>query len=122
MSYELSRRSGTPPQGGGKLQGLTEFEREILRLLHKIPRGKVTTYGEMARAVGRPGAARAAGNALHKNPDAPRVPCHRVVKSDGNLGGYAGGTKKKIALLAAEGVVVENGRVVDFRKKFYRFG
>jgi len=104
-----------------KLQDLTEFEQKILCVLRRVPRGKVTTYGELARAVGRPGAARAVGNVLHKNPDSPKVPCHRVVKNDGQLGGYAGGPKKKIALLKAEGVKVEDGRIVDFRNKFYRF-
>ena len=105
-----------------KLRDLTAFEQSVLRVLKSAPRGRVTTYGELARASGRPGAARAVGNALHKNPDAPRVPCHRVVKSGGYSGGYAGGPKKKTALLRAEGVAVAVGRIVDFRKKFYRFG
>lgn len=99
---------------------LTDFEKKVLRLLRKVPRGRVTTYGELARAAGRPVAARAAGNALHKNPGAPRVPCHRIVRSNGDLGGYAGGAGKKTVLLAEEGVAVENGKIVDFKRKFYR--
>ncbi|OGF26258.1 cysteine methyltransferase [Candidatus Falkowbacteria bacterium RIFOXYB2_FULL_47_14] len=100
---------------------LTEFELKVLNKLKHVPRGRVTTYGALARSVGRPGAARAVGNALNKNPDAPITPCHRVVYSDGRLGGYAGGAEKKIGLLKGEGVGVKNGRIVDFKKIFYRF-
>lgn len=76
-----------------------------------MPEGKVTTYGALAAAIGRPGAARAVGNALHANPDPVTVPCHRVVRSDGALGGYAWGGRRKAALLAAEGVAIERGKV-----------
>lgn len=96
---------------------LTEFEKKVLALLKKVPRGKVTTYARLARRAGSPLAARAVGNAMHKNPDAPKVPCHRVVKSDGTLGGYAGGHARKISLLKKEGVLLKNGKVVDFEKK-----
>ena len=61
------------------------------------------------------------GNALNRNPFAPVVPCHRVVAFDGKIGGFAGGEKAKIKLLAKEGVVVKNGKVVDFQNKFFRF-
>ena len=64
------------------------------------------TYVEVARQAGSPGAARAVGNIMHNNPDTKQVPCHRVVRSDGTPGGYARGTKKKIALLRREGVVL----------------
>lgn len=101
-----------------KLTGLNERVWAALKL---IPRGRVTTYKEIAHYLGKPKAARAVGNACHKNPDAPGVPCHRVVKSDGRLGGYAGGTKMKIGLLKREGVRVEKGKVKDFEKKIYRF-
>ena len=87
------------------------FAEHVYRELVKVPRGKVTTYKELARAIGAPRAYRAVGNALNKNPHAPRVPCHRVVASDGSLGGYAGGRKKKISLLAKEGVRIDRGRV-----------
>lgn len=63
------------------------------------------TYAEVAQAIGKPRAARAVGNALNKNPFAPRVPCHRVIRSDGTLGGFASGTAAKRALLRREGVV-----------------
>lgn len=86
-----------------------------------IPAGRVTTYAELARAVGRPKAARAAGNAVNKNPHAPSVPCHRVVKSNGEVGGYAGGIEQKIKYLAKEGVNISQGRVEDFKKILYKF-
>ncbi len=64
---------------------------------------------------------RAVGNALNKNPFAPLVPCHRVVSSDGSLGGFAYGSKAKIVLLKKEGVAVKNNQIVDFEKKIWRF-
>ena len=97
------------------------FNKKVWAALKLVPRGRVTTYQEIARYLGRPGAARAAGNACHKNPDAPGIPCHRVVKADGGLGGYAGGAKKKIRLLKREGVRAEKGKVKDFEKKIYKF-
>lgn len=95
---------------------LTNFEQRTLGLLKNVPSGKVITYAKLAEWVGAPKAARAIGNALHKNPDAPKIPCHRVVKSDGTLGGYAGGHQRKIALLKKEGIKIEKGKVVDFKK------
>jgi len=83
----------------------------VYQVLRKVPRGKVTTYSAIARAIGKPKAARAVGNALNKNPYAPQVPCHRVIKNSGEVGGFAHGTKKKIQLLGREGVIVKNGRV-----------
>lgn len=87
------------------------FAEHVYRALRTIPRGRVTTYKQLARSIGSPHAARAVGNALNKNPHAPAVPCHRVVMTGGRLGGYAGGPKKKIALLKREGVLVVKGRV-----------
>ncbi len=86
----------------------------------RIPRGRVTTYAEIARAIGAPRAARAVGNALNKSPGMPRVPCHRVVPSNGKLGGFALGSARKKKLLEREGVRVSRGKIIDFRKKFYR--
>ena len=99
----------------------TTFSKHVWKLLSKIPRGRVTTYKEIARALGKPGASRAVGNACNQNPNAPRVPCHRVVASNGSLGGYAGGTKKKIALLKKEGVTAQNNRIRDFNRVLWRF-
>lgn len=96
------------------------FNEKCYEVLKGVPRGKVTTYGELARAVGVPGAARAVGNAMNKNPYAPEVPCHRVVGSNGKMVGFADGIDKKIKLLLAEGVEVKNRRV-DLSKFMYKF-
>jgi O-6-methylguanine DNA methyltransferase len=80
------------------------FTAKVHAVVAKIPKGSVLTYGEVARRAGNPRAARAVGNIMHNNPDTKKVPCHRVVRSDGTPGGYARGTKKKIALLRSEGV------------------
>ena len=100
---------------------LTDFEEKVFRALKKIPRGKITTYGKLALAVGHPRAARAVGNALKKNLSLIKCPCHRVVKSDGRVGGYARGEKEKIRLLRSEGVKIKVGKVVDFEKVLFRF-
>ncbi|MEE9151159.1 MAG: endonuclease V [Thermoplasmata archaeon] len=83
-------------------------------LVKQIPKGKVSTYGELARALGDIRASRAVGRMLNQNPYAPRIPCHRVVMSDGSLGGFGGGVDKKIALLESEGVEVSLGDIIDF--------
>lgn len=82
------------------------FYQSVWKACSSIPKGQVRTYGWIARKIGKPGAARAVGMALGKNPFAPRVPCHRVVGADGRLTGYsgAGGIAKKRLLLKAEGV------------------
>ncbi len=89
------------------------FSDSVYKLTSLIPEGKVTTYGALAKALGSPRAARATGNALGANPHPITVPCHRVVKSDGSVGGYSGrgGTRAKETLLREEGVVVVDGRV-----------
>ena len=87
------------------------FNEQVWTVTKKIPRGKVSTYANLAKALGNPSASRAVGNALHRNPYAPGVPCHRVVRSDGSLGGYAGGNQKKAALLRKEGVRIKNEKV-----------
>lgn len=97
--------SGRVPRGvaPGAWSRLTAFERAVYRAAAAIPRGQTRSYGWVARRIGRPGAARAVGNALHRNPFAPRIPCHRVVRADGTLGGYAGGPARKRSLLRREG-------------------
>ncbi|MDD5110807.1 MAG: MGMT family protein [Patescibacteria group bacterium] len=90
----------------------TSFARSVYQAVQKIPRGKVSTYARVAASSGHPGAARAVGNALHRNPTPGPVPCHRVVKSRGDIGGYVNGRQKKLQLLKAEGVKVDRqGRV-----------
>lgn len=101
---------------------VTSFQQRVYALCKKIPRGKVTTYKEIGNALGGKGQVyRAVGAALHTNPFAPEVPCHRVVASDGSIGGFAHGVKRKTILLKKEGVLVKNGRIVDFEKKLFRF-
>ncbi len=88
--------------------------------LKKIPRGKVTTYKAIAQALGT-NAYRAVGNALNKNPYTPKVPCHRVVKSNGEVGGYAQGMKKKINLLKKEGISVTGNKIDSFNENFFEY-
>ena len=87
-----------------KLNG-TDFQIKVWRALKKIKKGKVKTYKEVSMAINRPKAARAVANACAKNPYAPEVPCHRVIRSDGTLGGFSspGGTKTKKKMLKREG-------------------
>jgi len=93
------------------LSDRTQFERDVLLATFRIPRGKVSTYKRVAEKIGRPRAYRAAGNALHKNPLAPIVPCHRVVRSDGRFGGSTNAAEARMKHLQEEGVRVEKGRV-----------
>ena len=88
-----------------KLDG-TKFQVKVWRYLEKIPVGSIKTYSQVAKAIGKPLAARAVANAIGKNPNAPKIPCHRVVRSDGSLGGYSGkgGLKMKRFLLKKEGI------------------
>ncbi|RMD65653.1 MGMT family protein [Candidatus Pacearchaeota archaeon] len=94
------------------------FNERCYELVRKVPKGKVTTYAEVARALGTR-AYRAVGNAMAKSPGMPQVPCHRVVRSDGKTGGFALGTKKKIQMLAKEGVKVRNGKI-NLEKYFFK--
>lgn len=81
---------------------LTPFEWKVLAATQKIPLGQTRSYQWVARTIGQPQAVRAVGQALHKNPFPLIVPCHRVIKSDGSLGGYAGGREMKKELLSLE--------------------
>ena len=83
------------------LQG-TDFQKKVWRALMKVPYGKTASYGKIARAVGRPGAARAVGGANHNNPVAVIVPCHRIIGADGSLTGYGAGIERKAWLLEHE--------------------
>lgn len=89
---------------------------DVYDLLRKIPAGKVTTYGDLAKALGNPSASRIIGRILSQNPNPIKVPCHRVVMSDGKLGGYAYGTAKKRGLLEKEGLCFTNESVSNFMK------
>ena len=94
---------------------MTEFQSECYEALKKVPKGKVITYAGLAREIGKPKAHRAVGNAMNKNPFAPKVPCHRVVKSNGELGGFADDINVKIKRLHEEGVDVLNNKIVNFK-------
>ena len=82
----------------------TPFQIKVWKYLRTIPKGKVITYKQLAKAINMPNAARAVANACAKNPHAPKIPCHRVIRSDGGVGGYSGpgGIRKKIKLLRSE--------------------
>lgn len=93
------------------------FADRVYKVCKRIPKGNVSTYGAIAKAVNS--SPRAVGQALRCNPYAPVVPCHRVVKSDGSIGGFSGATtgpnvRKKVNLLKSEGVSVKDGKVVNF--------
>ncbi len=88
------------------LSELSPFDRKVLEATARIPAGRVKTYTDVAKAAGNALASRAAGNALHKNPVAIVVPCHRVLRSDGSLGGYGGGLSIKEWLLKHEGALL----------------
>ena len=94
-----------------QLKNKTEFEKTVLTKTFEIPRGKVTTYKRIAEKIGKPRAYRAVANALHKNPLAPTVPCHRVVRSNGNIAGTKEAVKARRSLLEKEGIPLEGNRV-----------
>jgi methylated-DNA-[protein]-cysteine S-methyltransferase len=95
-------------------------QKTIYELIAKIPAGKVSTYKELARKISSK-AYRAIGQVVGKNPDAPEVPCHRIIKNNGEIGGYVFGVNKKITLLRLEGVEVKENKIVDFEEKIFKF-
>lgn len=98
----------------------TSFSEKVYEITQKIPKGKVMTYGQIAKILGKPGAARAVGQALHKNPYAPIVPCHRVVAANGHLCGFASGLRAKEKILREEGVKFKDNLCIDLSKSgFY---
>jgi len=113
---------------------MTEFNEKVWALTKKIPKGKISTYSEIAKALDCK-AYRAVGNALNKNPFSAWgwigntsgrrqdniVPCHRVVKSNGEIGGFAHGTRKKILMLRKEGIKIREGKIVNFQKVLKKF-
>ncbi|HCM36593.1 MAG TPA: 6-O-methylguanine DNA methyltransferase [Candidatus Wildermuthbacteria bacterium] len=92
-------------QGEFSKRRITSFEQKVYEAVKSIPRGETRTYKQIAQAIGRPNAFRAVGTALGKNPDLKKIPCHRVVRSDGKVGGYRFGEKRKRKLLLGEGAV-----------------
>ncbi|HPC00256.1 MAG TPA: methylated-DNA--[protein]-cysteine S-methyltransferase [Syntrophales bacterium] len=99
-----------PEEGLG---GWSSFSLRVLKAVWSIPRGRVASYGGVARAAGRDGAARAVGRVMAANPFPIVIPCHRVVRGDGNLGGFGGGRAMKEYLLRLEGVRISHGRITN---------
>ena len=97
-----------------------KLEEKVYKKLLEVPQGMVTTYGELAKAVGLNNGQRIIGKIMNKNPYPVIVPCHRVIKSDGKIGGYAWGKKIKINMLSKEGIQIKNGKIID-PKTIYRF-
>ena len=98
------------------------FSNKVWQLTQKIPKGKITTYKIVAKKLNS-NAYRAVGQALKKNPNAPEVPCHRVVASDGSIYGYKGikNNKEKINLLKKEGIKIKGKKIINFEKYLYKF-
>lgn len=101
------------------------FSEKVYDLLRKVPEGRVTTYKEIAHALGTK-AYRGVGQAMKRNPFAPEVPCHRVVATSGRIGGFQGKTSgtsihKKIKMLKDEGIEFQGDRIKNFKKVLFRF-
>ncbi len=97
------------------------LDKKIYKKLLEVPEGKITTYGELAKAVGFTNGQRAIGRIMNKNPYPVIIPCHRVVKSDGKVGGYAYGKEIKIKILKKEGIKIKDGKILDLENTIYRF-
>jgi methylated-DNA-[protein]-cysteine S-methyltransferase len=95
---------------GRKITEKSEFSNGVYQVVRKIPRGKIISYKEVAKRAGHSRAWRGVGNILNKNRDS-KIPCHRVIKSDGEIGGYNLGTKRKIYLLRKEGIKINGNRI-----------
>jgi len=104
---------------------MTQFSEKVYQLLKKVPRGRVTTYKEIAYALGTK-ACQAVGQALRKNPYSPIVPCHRVVTNKGTIGGFKGETQGKAIetkkkLLLKEGVKFKKNKIKNFKRILFKF-
>lgn len=97
------------------------IEQKIYKKLLEVPKGQITTYGELAKAVGLKNGQRIVGKIMNKNPYPVIIPCHRVVMSTGKIGGYAYGEHIKIKLLNDEGIKIKNGKIADLGSRIYRF-
>lgn len=97
-----------------------KFKEKVYSIIKKIPKGKVSSYKEVARALNTK-AYRAVGNALNKNEDTDKIPCFKIVKNDGNIGSFSKGVKEKIRRLKKENIEVEKGKIKNFKKILFRF-
>lgn len=100
-----------------KSNEFTGFEKKVYRIVALVPRGSVCSYKWVADKAGRPRSCRAVGNALNKNRYPSVIPCHRIIKSDGSIGGYAGGAELKKKLLRSEGVEFVSGRCRNLKRR-----
>jgi len=98
-----------------------KIEEKIYRKLLEVPLGNVTTYGDLAKAINLKNGQRIVGQIMKKNQFPVIVPCHRVVKSDGTIGGYAYGIERKKYMLSKEGLEINNDKILDFKKNLFRF-
>jgi len=96
-------------------------DQDVYVFLSKIPPGKVSTYGDIAKALGHPKAARAIGRIIANNPNPISIPCHRVVKSNGEIGGFAYGEQRKREILEKEGIKFQNRIVEKFEEQRLSF-
>ncbi len=92
-----------------------------LKNYYKFQKDKITTYGELSKAVGLKNGQRVVGKIMNKNPYPVIIPCHRVVMSTGKIGGYAYGEPVKTKLLSDEGIEIKNGKIIDLKNRIYRF-
>ena len=97
------------------------LEHKVYKKLLDVPKGKITTYGDLAKAVGLKNGQRIIGKIMNKNTYPVLVPCHRVVMSTGKIGGYAYGEHIKMKMLSDEGIEISNGKIQSFDKKLFRF-
>ena len=97
------------------------LDEKIYKKLLEVPKGQITTYGELARSIGLKNGQRVVGKMMNKNPYPVIIPCHRVVMSTGKIGGYAYGENVKIKMLNDEGIEIQNGKIIDLKNKIYRF-
>ncbi len=96
------------------------FSQKVFEVVKKIPKGKISTYKNIAIKIKSPNSFRAVGNVLNKNIDFENVPCHRVIKNNGEIGGYVKGQGKKIKLLISEGIIIENKKI-NIDKFLFKF-
>jgi len=96
---------------------MTIFHEKVYEIVKKISKGEVLTYKEIAKLAGKPKAYRVVGNILNKNRDS-KIPCHRVIKSNGEIGGYKYGTKRKIAQLKKEGIIIKKSKIQISKSKY----
>jgi methylated-DNA-[protein]-cysteine S-methyltransferase len=97
-----------------------DFKNKVFSVCKKIPKGKITTYKEIAIDIKNNNSSRAIGNALNKNTNLIKIPCHRVIRSNGEIGGYAKGQKEKIKLLKSEGIEIKNNKI-NLEKYLFKF-